>query len=106
MGKVEETYSQSVQVKDVNWVSIDPIQEPISVIVKLRYSHVGVKATVIPEENHSVRVKLEKPERAATPGQAAVFYQDDTLLGSLTLEETLVKFLCWCYKHNILSHAL
>lgn len=81
VGKVEETYAQSVQVKDVNWVSIDPIQEPVSVTVKLRYSHIGVKATVIPEENHSVRVELEKPERAATPGQAAVFYQDDTLLG-------------------------
>ncbi len=81
LGKIEETYVKIVQVSEVNWVSIAPIQEAISVTVKLRYAHKGVKATVIPQENNTVQVVLETPERAASPGQAAVFYQEDILLG-------------------------
>ena len=81
LGKLEETYMKKVQVSEVNWVSIPPIQAPISVTVKLRYAHKGVKATVIPQENNSVQVVLETPERSASPGQAAVFYQEDVLLG-------------------------
>ena len=81
LGHLEETYVQEIEASEVNWVSIAPIQEPISVTVKLRYAHQGVKATVIPQENCKVRIVLDTPERSASPGQAAVFYQDDVLLG-------------------------
>jgi len=65
----------------VNWLSISPPIEKLHVTVKLRYSHQGVAASVFPESDNKVRLELDVPERAVTPGQAAVFYQDEILLG-------------------------
>ena len=53
----------------------------IEVTAKIRYNHPGTSATITPMENNSVRVKLHSPQRAITPGQAAVFYQDDLVVG-------------------------
>src|SRR5450631_498820 len=64
-----------------NWHPFDKLTEPIQVTAKIRYNHPGTSATVTPLENNSVRVKLHTPQRAITPGQAAVFYQDDLVVG-------------------------
>jgi len=64
-----------------NWHPFDSLTEPIEVTAKIRYNHPGTPATVTPLENNSVRVKLHTPQRAITPGQAAVFYQDDLVVG-------------------------
>jgi tRNA-specific 2-thiouridylase len=64
-----------------NWHPFDKLAGPIEVTAKIRYNHPGAPATVTPLENNSVRVKLHLPARAITPGQAAVFYQDDLVVG-------------------------
>ncbi len=64
-----------------NWHPFDKLTEPIEVTAKIRYNHPGTPATISPLENNSVRVKLHTPQRAITPGQAAVFYQDDLVVG-------------------------
>jgi tRNA-specific 2-thiouridylase len=64
-----------------NWHPFDKLTGPIEVTVKIRYNHPGTSATLTPLENNSVRVKLHTPQRAITPGQAAVFYQDDLVVG-------------------------
>jgi tRNA-specific 2-thiouridylase len=64
-----------------NWHPFEKLTEPIEVTAKIRYNHPGTPATVTPLENNSVRVKLHTPQRAITPGQAAVFYQDDLVVG-------------------------
>jgi len=64
-----------------NWHPFDKLTEPIEVTAKIRYNHPGTPATVTPLENNAVRVKLHTPQRAITPGQAAVFYQDDLVVG-------------------------
>jgi tRNA-specific 2-thiouridylase len=64
-----------------NWHPFDKLTEPIQVTAKIRYNHPGTPATVTPLENNSVRVKLHMPQRAVTPGQAAVLYQDDLVVG-------------------------
>jgi len=64
-----------------NWHPFDKLTEPIEVTAKIRYNHPGAAATITPLENNSVRVKLHTPQRAITPGQAAVFYQDDLVVG-------------------------
>jgi tRNA-specific 2-thiouridylase len=64
-----------------NWHPFDKLTEPIEVTAKIRYNHPSAPATVTPLENNSVRVKLHTPARAITPGQAAVFYQDDLVVG-------------------------
>ena len=64
-----------------NWIPFDKLTEQIEVTAKIRYNHPGTPATVTPTGNGSVEVKLHTAQRAITPGQAAVFYQDDLVLG-------------------------
>ena len=64
-----------------NWHPFDQLTEPVEVTAKIRYNHPGTPATVTPLGGNRVRVKLHTPQRAITPGQAAVFYQDDLVLG-------------------------
>ena len=64
-----------------NWIPFDKPAEPMAATVKIRYNHPGTPATVTPTGNGSVKVKLHAAQRAITPGQAAVFYQDDLVLG-------------------------
>jgi len=64
-----------------NWIPFDQLTGSIEVTVKIRYNHPGTPATVTPTGNGSVKVKLHTAQRAITPGQAAVFYQDDLVLG-------------------------
>jgi tRNA-uridine 2-sulfurtransferase len=64
-----------------NWIPFEQPSQPMEATVKIRYNHPGTAATLLPLENGKVRVKLHAPQRAVTPGQAAVFYQDDLVLG-------------------------
>ena len=64
-----------------NWIPFDRLSGPVEVTTKIRYNHPGTPATVTPTGNGSVQVKLHSAQRAITPGQAAVFYQDDLVLG-------------------------
>ena len=64
-----------------NWHPFDKLTQPIEVTAKIRYNHPGTPATVTPTGNGSVKVKLHSAQRAITPGQAAVFYQDDLVVG-------------------------
>jgi len=64
-----------------NWISFDSPSEPFEATVKIRYAHSGVSATVTPLSGGRAKVNLHVPQRAITPGQAAVFYQEDLVLG-------------------------
>jgi tRNA (5-methylaminomethyl-2-thiouridylate)-methyltransferase len=64
-----------------NWIPFDAPPEQLEVMAKIRYNHPGTAATVLPMENGRAKVKLHTPQRAITPGQAAVFYQDDLVVG-------------------------
>jgi tRNA-specific 2-thiouridylase len=88
LGKEDDLYSPAIQVSGVNWVSIQAPEKPIRVSAKLRYAHHGAAATVFPEPGNQVRVEFDSPERSVTPGQAAVFYQDDILLGGGRIENS------------------
>jgi len=64
-----------------NWHPFDKLTAPIDVVAKIRYNHPGTAATLTPDGENRVKVKLHTPQRAITPGQAAVFYQDDLVVG-------------------------
>ena len=64
-----------------NWHPFADLTEAIEVTAKIRYNHPGTPATLTPLGGNRVRVKLHIPQRAITPGQAAVFYQDDLVVG-------------------------
>jgi tRNA-specific 2-thiouridylase len=64
-----------------NWHPFDRLTGPIEVTAKIRYNHPGAAATLTPLDAQRTKVKLHAPQRAITPGQAAVFYQDDLVVG-------------------------
>jgi tRNA-specific 2-thiouridylase len=64
-----------------NWIPFDEPTEIQHAVVKIRYNHPGTDATITSLGGGKVKVKLHTPQRAVTPGQAAVFYQDDLVLG-------------------------
>jgi tRNA-specific 2-thiouridylase len=63
------------------WHPFEKLTDPIEVTAKIRYNHPGTAATLTPFGNGSVKVKLHAAQRAITPGQAAVFYQDEVVVG-------------------------
>jgi tRNA-specific 2-thiouridylase len=64
-----------------NWIPFDWPEGAFEATVKIRYAHAGAAATVSPLSGGRSKVKLHAPQRAITPGQAAVFYQEDLVLG-------------------------
>ncbi|HVB32965.1 MAG TPA: tRNA 2-thiouridine(34) synthase MnmA [Patescibacteria group bacterium] len=69
------------QVRDVNWIAWERRDEPVEAEVKIRYRHALARARVEPDASGGARVFFETPQRAITPGQAAVFYREDEVLG-------------------------
>jgi tRNA-specific 2-thiouridylase len=80
VGAVEDLVCEEFEVDRCNWIDRS-IAEEREVTVKIRYSHPGTAATVTLLENERARISLHEPQRAVTPGQAAVFYDDDLVLG-------------------------
>ena len=68
-------------VERCNWIPFDAPPPEIEATVKIRYNHPGVAATLRPQADGTAQIKLHVPQRAVTPGQACVFYQDDLVLG-------------------------
>jgi tRNA-specific 2-thiouridylase len=81
VGDDAELRSESCEVRDINWVSFAVLEAPIRAAVKIRHRHEPASATIEPIDATSARVKFDVPQRAITPGQAAVFYSEDIVLG-------------------------
>ena len=72
---------------DVNWISGETPREPVRCAVKIRYRADGSRPRrCIAEENGRGRIVFDAPQCAVTPGQAAVFYDGNTVLGGGTIE--------------------
>jgi tRNA-specific 2-thiouridylase len=69
------------QVERCNWIAFEEPPEEMEVTAKIRYNHPGTPATIRPGANGGAVVKLNIPQRAITPGQACVFYDDDLVVG-------------------------
>ena len=86
VGPDTDLYSRTLRADRLNWVSIAPPTEPIRVSIKIRHRHEPAPATlcVIDPQNGeqaTIEATFDEPQRAITPGQSAVFYQDDEVAG-------------------------
>lgn len=81
VGQREEALSAGCHVHRLNWVSIPPPTTPVSAQVQIRYQAPAVDCWVVPTDTDQVQVTFATPQFGVTPGQAAVFYQNDVLLG-------------------------
>jgi tRNA-uridine 2-sulfurtransferase len=82
VGGTDDLLRSSLTARDVNWISIAPPAEPLRAEVKIRNKHAAAPATLLPAGDHAgVEVRFDDPQRAVTPGQGAVFYQGDLVLG-------------------------
>ena len=101
VGEADDLVTDEFEIDRVNWHPLAPVAgladpgprsapaattdsgygEETEVTVKIRYSHPGTRATLTKLEDGRARVQLHEPQRAVTPGQAAVFYDGDIVLG-------------------------
>jgi tRNA-specific 2-thiouridylase len=80
-GKNEDLYASRLEASEVNWISIEKLEAPMAIRAKIRSKQAESRAKIVPQDSETVLVEFEKLQRAVTPGQAVVFYDDDTLVG-------------------------
>ena len=80
VGEAEDLVTGEFTIDHASWLDGVP-DGPLDVNVKIRYAHPGADAVVYPLENGEARLRLKVPQRAVTPGQAAVCYQGDRVVG-------------------------
>jgi tRNA-uridine 2-sulfurtransferase len=81
VGDDESLRTTSFEVSDVNWVSIEQPSSPVRATAKIRHKHEPAPALVEALGNSHARITFDAPQRAITPGQGAVFYDGDRVLG-------------------------
>lgn len=86
VGDRESIQKSEFTVQRVNWVSIAEPATPIRAQVQIRYRSTAAPCTVVPLEENRVKVVFDEPQLSITPGQAAVWYDNDVLLGGGVIE--------------------
>jgi tRNA-uridine 2-sulfurtransferase len=86
LGQRRDLETSSLQVSDAIFLPFDRLEEPLTVEVKVRYRSTLQAATIRPADSGRVAVVFEHPVIGVTPGQAAVFFDGDTVVGGGTIE--------------------
>jgi tRNA-specific 2-thiouridylase len=81
VGHLEDQYATGLLARRANWVSIPAPDKPFEAIARIRSTHPGIRARIEPLPDGRFRARFSEPQRAVTPGQAVVLYEDDMLLG-------------------------
>ena len=86
VGGEENLYSKTLRARRVNLISVDDLREPMRVTIKIRHRHEPAAATIeriagADSTSDEVLATFDEPQRAITPGQAAVFYDGDIVVG-------------------------
>jgi tRNA-specific 2-thiouridylase len=85
----ESLFSKGLISRDLNLIAIDELDRPYRVKVKIRLQHKETDAELLPYRNNRGKIIFDEPQMSVTPGQAAVFYLDDTVLGGGIIEKAL-----------------
>lgn len=89
VGEEREVYRDTFVVNRMNWISSKGIESSIQAQVKIRYNHSGAEAILSPRGRDEWVVKFKIPQWAITPGQAAVFYEGDRVIGGGWIKEVI-----------------
>jgi tRNA-specific 2-thiouridylase len=81
VGADDDLATRELRAGKVNWISIPELTAPMRVQIKIRHRHEPAWATLMPASNGEVTAEFDEPQRAVTPGQSAVFYDNDEVVG-------------------------
>jgi tRNA-uridine 2-sulfurtransferase len=81
VGQQEELYTRTLSTRRINLISVEDLTEPMRVTAKIRHRHEGAPARIEKTGEDEILVTFDQPQRAVTPGQAAVFYDGDVVVG-------------------------
>lgn len=81
VGDDSELRTATCEIRDVNWISFAALEVPVRATIKIRHRHDPAPATIQPLDENTARIVFDEPQRAITPGQAAVCYSGDEVLG-------------------------
>lgn len=87
VGPESALFVREILVEDLNWIAIEGLDSSLRVGAKTRSRQAEQAAEIFPESGGRVRVVFDRPQRAVTPGQAAVFYSGDAVVGGGTIVE-------------------
>lgn len=82
----EELFSDRLTVKNINLIALDRIDAPLHVEAKIRYNHTASPATVVQIDDDRLEIVFDTPQRAIAPGQSAVLYDGDVVIGGGIIE--------------------
>ena len=85
VGPDAAVWRDTCEVRDINWIAFDHPPDQLRAKVKIRYLHKEQDATLRPTGDETAEIRFDEPQRAITPGQAAVFYDGDIVLGGGTI---------------------
>lgn len=86
VGSNNQVFANGLLADQLNWVAIANLEQPMEANVKIRYGAKEAPAILYPQSDGKVKVEFREPARAVTPGQSAVFYIDDRVLGGGIIE--------------------
>ena len=81
VGEDDSLHSSCAEARGVNWISCEMPNGPVTAMVRIRNRHEPAEAEVIALDSGRARIQFREPQRAITPGQAAVFYSGEVVLG-------------------------
>ncbi len=89
VGPKTDLFARGLIARSANFIPFGTLKEPIKVNAKIRYNDPGHPATITQTGLDSIELMFDEPQKAITPGQSAVFYSDDLLIGGGIIERPL-----------------
>jgi tRNA-specific 2-thiouridylase len=86
VGDRQRVFARGLIVAALNLIAIERLDRPCEATVKIRLKHKGAAATAYPQEDGKVKIVFREPQLAVTPGQSAVLYAEDTVIGGGVIE--------------------
>ena len=85
IGKSEDIFTSTIYANKLNFMAVDKLEGEIHLTAKIRYNHKGAACTIRLVDDDLIECCFNEPQRAATPGQALVFYENDYVFGGGTI---------------------